>query len=94
MVEIAVIHRDQVHVAEDEAVVCGLLQRLPVADIQQLGPVESVFAQLWKHTKKNKVTLHLDEEEGDDLASSDVIRFNDVAREVVLSSETQIMVCE
>lgn len=96
VVEVAVVHRDQVHVAEDEAVVRGLLQRLPVADIQQLGPVESVFAQLWEHTKKNKFTLHLhkEEEERDDWASSGVIRFSDVVRELALSTETQIMECE
>lgn len=40
--------------------------------------------------------LHLDEEEeeGDDLASSYIFHFSDVARELALSSETQIMVCE
>lgn len=46
MVEVAVVHRDQVHIAEDEAVVLGVLQSLRVADVQQLGTVESVLTQL------------------------------------------------
>lgn len=75
VVQVAVVHRDEVHVTEDEAVVRGLLQGLPVADVQQLGPVESVFAQLWKHTHthKNGVIPSLDEQE-------DVFLFSDPAR--------------
>lgn len=38
--------------------------------------------------------LHLEEEEGDNSASSDVIRFGDDAREPTLSSETRMMVYE
>lgn len=33
VVEVAVVHGDEVHVTEDEAVVRGLLQGLPVAHI-------------------------------------------------------------
>lgn len=72
VVQVAVVHRDEVHVAEDEAVVRGLLQGLPVAHVQQLGPVEGVFAQLWKHTQDNGVSPRLDEQ--------DIIRFSDPAR--------------
>lgn len=46
VVEIAVVHGDQVHVAEDEAVVLCILQSLRVANIQQLGTIESVLTQL------------------------------------------------
>lgn len=46
VVEVAVVHRDQVHVAEDEAVVLCVLQSLRVADVQQLGSVERVLTQL------------------------------------------------
>lgn len=46
VIQVAVVHRDQVHVAEDEAVVLCVLQSLCVADVQQLGTVESVFTQL------------------------------------------------
>lgn len=52
MVEVAVVHRDQVHIAEDEAVIRGFLQGLPVAHIQKLGSVEGVFTQLWETHKK------------------------------------------
>lgn len=58
VVQVAVVHRDEVHVAEDEAVVRGFLQGLPVAHVQQLGPVESVFAQLReKQTRRKKTGL-------------------------------------
>lgn len=51
VVQVTVVHGDEVHVAEDEAVVRRLLQGLPVAHVEQLGPVERVFAQLGKHTQ-------------------------------------------
>ena len=58
VVEVAVVHRDQVHVAEDEAVVLGLLQGLRVAHIQQLGTVESFLTQLRvKNTRKIMTSL-------------------------------------
>lgn len=50
VVEIAVVHGDQVHVAEDEAVVLCILQSLRVANIQQLGTIESVLTQLQENT--------------------------------------------
>ena len=46
VVEVAVVHGDQVHVAEDEAVVLAVLQGLRVAHVQQLGAVERLLAQL------------------------------------------------
>lgn len=46
VVEVAVVHGNQVHVTEDEAVVLGVLQSLRVADVQQLGTVEGVLTQL------------------------------------------------
>lgn len=46
VVEVPVIHRDQVHVTKDEAVVICILQRLCVAHVQQFGSVECVLAQL------------------------------------------------
>lgn len=56
MVEVPVIHRDQVHVAEDEAVVLRLFQSLCVADVQQLCTVEGVLPQLRRH-RDNFITL-------------------------------------
>lgn len=50
VVEVAVVHRDQVHVAEDEAVVLSVFQSFRVANIQQLGSVESVLTQLQDKT--------------------------------------------
>lgn len=46
MVEVAVIHGNQIHIAEDEAVVLCILQSLRVANVQQLCTIESVLAQL------------------------------------------------
>lgn len=46
-VQVAVIHGDQVHVTEDEAVIGGILfQCLQEAYVEQLGPVEGVLAML------------------------------------------------
>lgn len=45
-VGVAVVHGDQVHIAEDEAVVVVLLQGLHVADVQQLGPIEDLVSVL------------------------------------------------
>lgn len=59
VIKVAVVHRDEVHVAENEAVVRGLLQGLPVADVQQLGPVERVLAQLWKRTQEERGLAHV-----------------------------------
>lgn len=49
MVEVPVIHRDQVHVAEDEAVVLCVFQSLCITDVQQLCTIEGVLPQLWRH---------------------------------------------
>lgn len=46
VVEVAVVHWDQVHVTKDETVVLCVLQSLRVANVQQLGTVESVLTQL------------------------------------------------
>lgn len=46
VVEVAVVHRDQVNVTEDEAVIFCILQSLRVTNVQQLSAVESVLAQL------------------------------------------------
>ena len=46
LVDVAVVHRDRVHVAEDEALVVVLLQSLHVADVQQLGPVKGLLSVL------------------------------------------------
>lgn len=53
VVEVSVVHGDQVHVAEDEAVVLAVLQGLCVADVQQFGSVERVLAQLREVNKKD-----------------------------------------
>lgn len=54
VVEIAVVHGDQVHIAEDEAVVFCILQSLSVANIQQLGTIEGVLTQLQETHKKKR----------------------------------------
>lgn len=46
VVEVTVVHRDQVHIAKDEAVVLCVLQSLCIANVQELGTVESVLTQL------------------------------------------------
>lgn len=46
VVEVAVVHRDQVNVTEDEAVIFCILQSLRITNVQQLSAVESVLAQL------------------------------------------------
>lgn len=51
VVQVAVVHGDQVHVAEDEAVVLGILQSLCIAHVKQLGSVEGVFAELEDNIK-------------------------------------------
>lgn len=57
-VGVTVVHGDQVHVAEDEAVVVVLLQRLHVAHVEQLGPVEDLFPILTHtHTRTELVLL-------------------------------------
>lgn len=64
VVEVAVVHRDQVHVAEDEAVVLCVLQSLRVADVQQLGSVERVLTQLQGNGGGGYIYgLYLDEED-------------------------------
>lgn len=45
-VGVAVVHGDQVDVAEDEAVVVILLQGLHVADVQQLGSIKGLVSVL------------------------------------------------
>lgn len=46
LVGVAVVHGDEVHVAEDEAFVVVLLQCFHVADVQQLGAVEGLVSIL------------------------------------------------
>lgn len=57
LVGVAVVHGDQVDVAEDETVVVVLLQSLRVAHVQQLRSVKDGISVLtnrhtdsWKHT--------------------------------------------
>lgn len=45
-VGVAVVHGDQVYVAEDKAVVVVVLKRLRVADVQQLRTVEDLVSVL------------------------------------------------
>lgn len=61
VVEVSVVHGDQVHVAEDEAVILGVLQSLCVTDVQQFGSVERVFTQLREMNKEDGslASLHL-----------------------------------
>lgn len=51
LVGVAVVHGDEVDIAEDEAVVIVLLQGLRVANVQQLGSVEGLVAIL-THTHR------------------------------------------
>lgn len=62
VVEVAVVHWDQVHIAKDEAVVLCVFQSLCVANIQQLGTVEGVLTQLQVNTQERSVfpCLHID----------------------------------
>lgn len=64
LVGVAVVHGDEVDIAEDEAVVIVLLQGLRVANVQQLGSVEGLVAILThtdnhglkvRHWLKNRV---------------------------------------
>lgn len=50
LVGVAVVHGNEVDIAEDEAVVIVLLQGLRVANVQQLGSVEGLVAIL-THTQ-------------------------------------------
>lgn len=52
VVQVPVIHRDQVHVTENEAVVFCIFKSLCVANVKKLGPIEGVLAKL-KHNRKN-----------------------------------------
>lgn len=52
-VGVTVVHRNQVHVTEDEAVVVVLLQGLHVADVEQLGPVKNLFSILREGGTRN-----------------------------------------
>lgn len=54
LVGVAVVHGDEVDIAEDEAVVIVLLQGLRVANVQQLGSVEGLVAIL-THTDNHGV---------------------------------------
>lgn len=54
LVGVAVVHGDEVDIAEDEAVVIVLLQGLRVANVQQLGSVEGLVAIL-THTGNHGV---------------------------------------
>lgn len=56
LVGVAVVHGDEVHVAEDKAVIVVLLQGLCVAHVQQLSPVKRHITILKKkaHTGKAK----------------------------------------
>lgn len=46
LVRVAVVHGDEVDVAEYEAFVVVLLQRLGVANVEQFGPVKRLFSFL------------------------------------------------
>lgn len=54
LVGVAVVHGDEVDIAEDEAVVIVLLQGLRVANVQQLCSVEGLVAIL-THTDNHGV---------------------------------------
>ena len=46
-IEVAVVHGDEVHIAEDEAVILLIvLERLQEPYVEQLGPVEGVLTEL------------------------------------------------
>lgn len=46
LVGVAVVHRDQIHIAEDEALVIIFLQRFRIAHVEQLGSVEDILPML------------------------------------------------
>lgn len=52
VVEVTVVHRDEVHVAEDEAVILCILQGLSVAHVQELGSVEGFLTKLQDNIEK------------------------------------------
>lgn len=56
LVGVAVVHGDEVDIAEDEAVVIVLLQGLRVANVQQLGSVEGLVAIL-THTDNHRLKV-------------------------------------
>lgn len=57
LVGVAVVHGDQVDVAEDEAVVVVLLQSLSEADVQQLGSVEDLVSVLRQKHQGNVMII-------------------------------------
>ena len=57
LVGVAVVHGDQVHVAEDEAVVVVLLERLHVAHVHELRPVKRFLPEL--HTQDREPAQNL-----------------------------------
>lgn len=46
VIEIAVIHRNEIHITEDETVVLGVLHGLQEADIQEFGAIEGLLTEL------------------------------------------------
>lgn len=46
LVDVAVIHWNKVHVAEDKTIVVILLQSLSVTNVEEFGAVESIIAFL------------------------------------------------
>lgn len=46
VVQVFVVHRDQVYVTKDETVVLCVLQGFGVAHVQQFGSIESFFSKL------------------------------------------------
>lgn len=50
VVQVPVVHRNQVHVAENKAVVFTIFQSLRVTDVEKLGTVKRVFPKL-KHNR-------------------------------------------
>lgn len=53
VVEVPVVHRDQVHITENEAVVFCVFESFCVANIKQLGPIKGVLTKLKHNRKKN-----------------------------------------
>lgn len=46
LVEVAVIHWNEVHVAEDKTIIVILLQSLSVTNVEEFGAVERILAFL------------------------------------------------
>lgn len=51
VVDVPVVHRNQVHIAENKAVVFSIFQSLRITDIEKLGTVKRFFPKL-KHNRE------------------------------------------